>query len=362
MKKNILALAVAGALVAPMVAMADVEVYGKAHVSTGQLDNSGTDGKRLFMETNNSNVGFRGTEDLGGGLKAMYQAEVGMNWDGGTGATGTGAGWGAGRDTWVGLGGDWGAVLLGRMNSPYKMSTNDYDPFADTFADYNGILGVSPTGQAHDIRLSNTIAYATNTISGFKGVLGYAMNDGVGINTAAKVDALELSLNYGMGPLSAAVGYSNISQGGYTPTGATKADNNSAWKIGAGYKFGNDNTAINAVYENIDAGTNGAATDKASRAAYYVSATQKVEAWKFALGYGSAAKIKGLDDTGATMYQLGAFYSLSKATQTYVAYSQVKDKTNTKLYGLKADSFVPSANGESAKGLMVGIIHNFSSK
>src|SRR4030065_2031242 len=88
MKKNLLALAVAGAFVAP-VAMADpsnVSVYGIANVSYDRVDNgdsgatSGVTNNKI--SSNASRLGFKGTEDLGGGLKAIWQLESSINFDG----------------------------------------------------------------------------------------------------------------------------------------------------------------------------------------------------------------------------------------------------------------------------------------
>lgn len=378
MNKKLIAVAVAGALVAPA-AMADVEVYGKAHVSFGQLDNdAAVSGSSLTMEPNNSHVGFRGSEDLGGGLKAEYQAEVAMDWDGGDGPAGTGSGWGSGRDTWVGLAGDWGKFRMGRANTPYKVSTNGMDPFADTVADYNGVMGISANGVAHDIRASNALMYMTNDINGFTAAAAYAVSDGgdLGTNPEEDHNMLSLMAAYQTGPFTVTAAYQTAMEYGGTPVGANTAEDNEAMKIGGTWMFNNNMTGISAVWENVNAGTydsdaNPLDNEDNDRDSYYLSATHMVNQTKLAIGYGAADDIGDTTDSGAQLIQVGAFHNLSKATQAYVLYGDVSYDKNTLDstgagglvgYGLKSGGFTPDAADKSAMGVFVGVIHNFSSK
>src|SRR5690349_8220452 len=127
MNKKLMALAVAGALGAPAAALAQVEIYGRANLgvdtysATGAAAGSAADFKsrtRVFDQS--SRLGFRGHEDLGGGLKAIYQIESGVNIDTGTtsgqgGQPNTSTGTLATRDSYAGLEGGFGRVQFGRL-------------------------------------------------------------------------------------------------------------------------------------------------------------------------------------------------------------------------------------------------------
>lgn len=366
--KNLLAIAVAGAMVAP-VAMADVEVYGKAHVSAGMLDNDATDGDSFYMLPNTSNVGVRGTEDLGNGLKGLYQMEMGIDWSGNNGTAFGGANAHTLRDTYVGLGGGWGSFLLGRVNSPYKMATNNLDPFADTVGDFNAIMGASPTdtGAApavgsiqHDNRLSNSITYKSNNINGFELAGTWALNDGQDLGATRDRQVLSLSATYKAGPIYVGGGYQNAMEyGGQT---GTDFEDSEAMKLGAAYSFAQDNGTITGVYETIDSGNN------LDRDAYFVSGAWKMGATKLALGVGIADDVGSTSETDAMHVTGGVYHSLSKATQVYGLYTQLDAGANAGRYGAgyALSGFAPSREGASgdlsAMGVFFGVIHNFSSK
>ena len=141
MKKSLIALAVAGSFAAPaaFAATANVDIYGVMNIAIEDTDVSGRD---LNVVDNFSRIGFKGSEDLGGGLKAIWQIEsqlsnnaqdgVGGAYDAGT--TGDSLG---NRNTFIGLSGGFGTVLAGRHDTPYKIATGKYDIFGDTIADYN---------------------------------------------------------------------------------------------------------------------------------------------------------------------------------------------------------------------------------
>jgi len=134
MNKKLMALAVAGAFGVPAAAVAQVEIYGRANVfadsysATGATTNPTVNDfkSRTRVNDQGSRIGVRGREDLGRGLRAVYQIESGVNIDTGTqtssagpsatsGPSGSSTGFLASRDSWVGLEGGWGRVLFGRQ-------------------------------------------------------------------------------------------------------------------------------------------------------------------------------------------------------------------------------------------------------
>lgn len=170
MNKKLIAAAIAAAVAAPA-AMADAVIYGKLHTSIDSNDVS-FDGSTVednwTMASRASRLGFKGSEDLGGGLKAIYQMEFTVNMDGNeSGAAGQdgGDGWGGQRNTFIGLSGDWGTVVVGRHDTPAKMAfyAAGTDVLGDSIIDLNsGTVGVF-----NEFRADNAIAYVSPNFSGF---------------------------------------------------------------------------------------------------------------------------------------------------------------------------------------------------
>jgi len=106
-------------------------------------------------------VGVKGSEDLGGGLKAIYQIELGINPTDTNNNLVNNADTISMRNTFVGLAGGFGTVLMGRHDTPLKISTGKLDFFADTLADMNATVGF------HDLRADNAVAYISPSFSGF---------------------------------------------------------------------------------------------------------------------------------------------------------------------------------------------------
>jgi predicted porin len=259
MKKSLIALAVAGTFIAPaaFAATANVDVYGRLNISIE--DNNGNDVTPQVTDRQ-SFIGFKGSEDLGGGLKAIWQIESTIspgNSDGVGGATL------AGRNSFVGLSGGFGTVLAGRHDTPYKLSTGRLDPFSDTVADYNGdggalgVGGKSPYTQlvhaTHDHRSNNAVAYISPNFSGFTLAAAVVMtnsNNTAGDNDANKsFDAVSLSGSYANGPLFLTLAYQNV-EDLVTGAGAGQVEETPAWKFGAGYSFGD--AKVGFVYEDVE--------------------------------------------------------------------------------------------------------------
>ena len=179
MNKKLVTLAVAAAMAVPAAAMADATLYGKLNVGINYVDqDNGFEGWGLsdnkavrplvspFITTPQgpaNRIGVKGSEDLGNGMKAIYQIELGFSLsDSNNYATNSGASETLTmRNTFAGLSGNWGTLLAGRHDTPLKISTGPLDLFADTLADYNNTVGFQ------DIRADNAIAYISPSFSGF---------------------------------------------------------------------------------------------------------------------------------------------------------------------------------------------------
>jgi predicted porin len=215
MNKKLIAIGIAAALAVPFTAaQAGVEVYGKVRASVDfNSNNDNTSGNKkdnMSLSSNASRLGFKGDEDLGNGLTAMWQFETTVNFDGGD-TTPSGTPFGSERQTFIGVGGGFGAAMAGKLDTPYKSSTDKYDIFQDTKADFNGIMGnvgQGSSGALYDLRTNNTVAYVTPNMSGFSGKLAYVMpstvtgSDNLPQTSAAnKQDAYDVGVGYDMGPL-----------------------------------------------------------------------------------------------------------------------------------------------------------------
>lgn len=213
MKKSLLALAVLGAFAGAASAQSSVTLYGKLDLgfakAAGSADKQVADGS-------SSRVGFRGVEDLGGGLKALFQFEHRFNPDTGT-VTNT-AFW-HGLST-VGLGGSFGTVNLGRQyTAAFSLATDVIDPFGgDTVA---GLRDESLTKSVARLRTDNSVRY-DGAFGGLKVAADIAETPAGGVDRPYSVAA-----QYAAGPFMVAASYDN-------PTGA----NDNLATLGGSYTFG----------------------------------------------------------------------------------------------------------------------------
>jgi predicted porin len=334
MKKTLIALAVASTFVAPaaFAASANVDFYGKFRVSLDHIDNS----IGWQMNDQTSRIGFKGAEDLGGGMKAIYQWETGFNpgtvsstvastgTAGGTYTSGTSAGGlGNQRDTFIGLAGDFGTVLAGRHDTPYKMA-GSADLFGDTAADAQN--GGTFCIICEDLRASNAIAYVSPSMSGFTAVGAIVTGHGAQSTTTTKslnslADAYSLAGLYNNGPLSLSAGYENLDH--IVGNGAA-AGKQSAWKLNGSYTI--ESLKLGATYEAID---KIGGIDGLKQRDYLLSAAYGMGPITLAAQYGyrnynsAANAVNNPDLTDAT---IGVVYSMSKRTSTYIGYAHYKTK------------------------------------
>ncbi len=239
------------------------------------FDGWGANQQGLLKGSGPSNrVGVKGSEDLGNGLKAIYQLEFGINF-GDNNLPGNNNGSPNGgvsiRNSFVGLAGGFGTVLLGRHDTPLKISTGKLDLFSDTMADYNGTVGFD------DIRADNAVAYISPSFSGFS-FMGAVVSSGGGtagqgnnINSDQIAGAYSLAAIYNNGPFYASAAYESLNSemfmnsatslagsnacvdadGLPTPTCGFVGDDYNKWRFGLGLLDWNGFT-LTAIYENQD--------------------------------------------------------------------------------------------------------------
>ena len=239
MKKTLLASAVAaGCLGISSLAQADITLFGHLDESiiawdedTGVNKFSGGAGGNddITLACTTCSVGFKGSEDLGNGLKAIFKLDFQFDINNRNRVSG-GAGTGAitDRDQWVGLAGEgWGSVKFGSISSGYKSTGAMIDPVYRTVAQARDMglqsnlhSGAGENGQG---RMTNHIRYDSPSFSGFKAIVDYTLD---GNDTDGSSDnAWALTGLYKNGPIVAFASYITSDQGG----------NDDAWKIGGSY-------------------------------------------------------------------------------------------------------------------------------
>lgn len=348
MKKSLIALAVAGVVSAPaFAATSNVDIYGVMSVSVDWIDtnDAAADGSDIVTGADKvSRIGFKGSEDLGGGMKAVWQLEEQIN---------TGGAF-AHRNTFVGLAGGFGTVLMGRHDTPYKLATGKLDPFADSIGDYNAIIGQTDAlGNTYDNRAAGTVAYISPTFSGFHAAVAYVGAKNAETAGQDNAEAWSLMGMYDNGPIFASLAYEAFS--GAAGAGSTTTTGTDAMKLGLGYTFGA--TKLGLVYETI---SDDAVASNVERDAWYVSLSHAMGPITLKAAYGKADDAKSAPvDEGATFMALGVDYNMSKRTTVYAVYADLGNDTNANFDLGYSGGTAASAAGNDISGFSIGIKHSF---
>lgn len=339
----------------------NVEIYGRLNVTLERVHATSGDGQPSIgpnsrLANNRSVFGFRGKEELGNGLKAVWQIESAVSVD-------TGGGTVAGRDSGVGIEGPFGRILLGNWMTPYTFSTFRYDPFYVNTAGYMSLIsnGSAPTSDhsidtsSFDRRQRNSAQYWSPTWQGLSARVAYsASDDHVG---SGRPHLLSIAGIYESGPLHLTLAHEqhkDYQVGGGTDRGT---------KLGAAYKFGD--TRVAGVFERLEYET---ATGELRRNAWYVSLTRDIGAGTLKFGYAKAGEGKGDaiervgffssgKDTGAQQYTLGYEHALSKRTALYGYYTRL-DNESRGVYDFAINELGVGA-GADLSGLALGLRHHF---
>lgn len=371
MKKKLLALAVAGAFVAPaaMADTANVNVFGVINMSFDSTSTGNSAGGSSYSQTkvssSQSRIGFKGTEDLGGGSNAFFHLETNLAND----TTGGSLANAAGRNGYLGIGGEsWGSVLLGQNDSPYKTSTRGMDLFPDGLADnrtlLGGVAGISSQIQ-YDGRNKNVIQYDSPNFSGFKASLQYIAGS-EGATTAAasatKGTAYSLAGTYAAGPMTLAAAYEthdfgSAGSGDLAAAGLAAVNQKErAYKLAGTYTM--DQITGVLIYEKID---DDFAATKDHRTWYVggkfaISGSDAVK-----LAYTNANNLGSVANTGAKQISLGYDHAMSKRTTVYALYTRLtNDSAATYALGATSTGTVANVGADAdPSAFSIGVKHSF---
>ena len=320
MKKSLIALAVLAASGAAM-AQSSVQLYGivDAFVGTTQ-DTIKTPGSKsqTVVESGglkSSRWGMKGSEDLGGGLKAGFKLEQRFKSD-----TGALDGVNFKGESSINLSGNFGTVALGRMGTPYDDLRGKTNAIADT--------NLSPVGDTiknakadYTDKTDNTVAYVSPTFNGFSAAVAVSFNEDK-TNTLDATSHTSLKLQYANGPLL--VGYGYQKEEAKDKGGADDKTYNllaGSYDFGVAKLVGGFQTAEYTV-------ANAQAGDQDS---YYFGVQAPVASnINVYFGYVNSTydAVAANGDVKATGYTLAANYVLSKRTDAYVGYKNIKKEND----------------------------------
>lgn len=322
MKKTLVALAVLAASGAAM-AQSTVTLYGVADTWFGQTETGvgAAKVKQTVIETNGMNSsrwGLKGAEDLGGGLKAVFQIESGFNID--TGAQ-TDAASLFNRQAFVGLAGGFGSVTAGRQYTAYDAlrgaTNNTYDSAG--FTTTGTVWGFGAVAD-YASRVNNSVAYTSADFGGFSGaaVVGLGENKGPGVG-GADIDAnqnLSLHVKYAKGPVLVGYAYQEQKAQNGATTALSTGTNSTKYNLIAGsYDFG---------VVKLNAGYNTAKVNDNSDKEYQLGLSAPIgTSANVAIGYTkSKGEVAGATTSNGKGYSVVGYYDLSKRTRLYAGASK----------------------------------------
>jgi predicted porin len=373
MKKSLLALAVLSAFAGAASAQSSVTVFGIVDLSVNRQTSNGVSITTLDSNQLNSNrIGFRGIEDLGGGMKAGFWLEAGMSSD--TGGVGSGSLFFNRRSTVSLMGNDWGEIRLGRDYTPSFWMTAVYDVFGANglgeFANltqYNvlpktsplspaiagndaGFLGSGVVGSGlggsgtASVRANNSIAYWTpGNLGGFYARIQGALNEGGPVNGNKYIGFLA---GWAAGPIDVAVGYGDTKTPNLSPSGSQdlKVSN-----IGGSYDFGV--AKVYALY-------NQSKFDPYALKTFGLSAGIPVGPGAFNVSY-VRAKVSGAAVNPSANQWGGEYvYNLSKRTALYAQVARISNSDGASFQFGDLPSSVNVTN-QNVTGYGAGLRHSF---
>nr|WP_296017669.1 porin [uncultured Acidovorax sp.] len=300
-------------------AQSSVTLYGRVNTTFEHQKEGNVSKTGLF--NNSSRFGFKGTEDMGGGLKAGFQLEAGF--DSSSGATSSTF---FGRQSEVNLSGGFGMVRLGNFTSESYYAT------ADFISNHNHDTGSSSDAlYAYPARDANKIAYRTPSFGGATLEAGVALHEQA--NGTGGKNSLDLAANYEIGALGLGAGYSKL------------GDQNQ-FAVRASYSTG---PFVMGAYvqrdKNVFFANGGNRTNVRLSGAYILGPSE------FHLNVGRAGKYSNVADSAATQYTVGYNYNLSKRTKVYTFYTRVNNNRNA--------SYAVGTAGNDFSSFAVGVRHNF---
>ena len=381
MKKSLVALATL-AVAGMASAQSSVTLFGIVDAGVSYYENKPVTGAKTssWQQTNSgynsSRLGFRGTEDLGGGLAASFWLEAGLGNDAGTAGGGsltTASSQLFNRRSTVSLSGGFGEVRIGRDYTATFWNDTVFDPFGTNGVGTSAIFAANSmalvangtAGNSNYVRANNMVAYfLPSNLGGFYGQAQYGFheNNKVDDNATYNSKASQYAgarFGYANGPLDVAVAYGEST---VTDVSALNGAKNKTANLGASYDLGvvklfgelsrvsTDFNSVQALYGSDSVDVDGA----------LLGLTAPIGA---GLIRASVSTVKLKNDNGtdpkANKYAIGYVHNLSKRTALYATAAYTKNKDSFGNFGLTATSGYAAGAGKSSTGYDFGIRHSF---
>ncbi|MFO1213111.1 MAG: porin [Burkholderiaceae bacterium] len=357
-KKTLIALAMLGSFAGAASAQSSVTMFGVIDLSMRYVNNDASTYQLAQDGMAASRWGFRGVEDLGGGLKASFWLEGAIGPDTGRGGQSFGNGTTTDallftRRATVSLANQWGEVRLGRDYTPTFWNIGVFDPFGVQGVGSSGNLFLSAevrslagAGAAYGtlVRANNTVQYILPN-----GIFGPGLYGQVMVAAGENAPANKYfggRIGYAAGPFDVAVAYGDTdvdTAGNVTLTN---------WNLGGSWNFGV--AKLSAFYGSID--LDGLAAGNVKQDNWFIGVTAPIGQWNVKASYGQVKQGGVLDGNKANQFAVGADYNLSRRTALYATYGSISN-TNT-AYTVSATGSALT-RGNNSNGAELGIRHMF---
>ncbi len=390
MKKSLVALA-ALAVAGAASAQSSVTLFGILDAGISYYENenfAGTQASRTDLSNsgyNSSRIGFRGTEDLGGGLAASFWLEAGLGNDVGTAGSGsltTASSQLFNRRSTVSLSGRFGEVRLGRDYTPTFWNDTIFDPFGTNGVGTNAVsstgggtllnTALGLTANSNYVRTNNSVGYfLPANLGGFYGQFMYGLPERVEFDPATATPAgltadgrfVGGRVGYANGPLDVAIAYGeNVIARNFQAGGRAESK---IGNLGASWDFGFMKLMGEYNQTDVNSDLAGLPGVDASSQGYLIGATFPVGPGLIRASYSYTDFDLGNnvgDDPEAQKLAIGYVHNLSKRTALYATAAYVKNKNNQSTPALSVITGGPSAGLgaiEKSMGYDFGIRHSF---
>jgi predicted porin len=365
MQKKLIALAIAGLISGGALAQTNVTVYG----TIGLAIDSGNYGRgnvtRLTSgAAKTERLGFQGSEDLGGGLKANFRLEMGPNTD--NGANDSAVGQFFQREARLGLSGSFGSLDAGRQYSPLfsLQAANDQFFVAGVGSNY----ALTSNGFT---RVSNSLKWTTSNMGGFTATILYGLGD-TGAPAAAGAAAngrtlqesttdpkdigrhTGLNLRYANGPLHLGYAYAaGKTTVNLLATPIPTPTTNTVNYLGGQYDFGP--AKVVGSWESFKNSATSAGDYGVWSLGVGIDVMGKDE---FKIVY-TSKKLKNVINTDSNLFALGYDHPMSKRTKLFATWSKMTNDSRARESMQGAPSIVAADAGYDPSALQVGVSHEF---
>ncbi len=325
-------------------AQSTVTVYGIVDVFVQYGKGAGTQLAVQSGGVSGSRLGFKGTEDLGGGLKAQFQLESGLLADTGAQANSTTF---FSRQSWVGLSSDsWGSVSAGRQTIPQYDILDAFDTFGTGVGSSASSSIVSTTSRAN-----NSVKYRSPTMGGFSGValVGLGETAPTATNSGDNANVYALGSTYTAGPFSAGLALNMFKR-------STNAAKDARYVLAAAsYDFG-----VAKLSGTVQKVRNLSGTDTVDRTEAMMGVNVPVTTNNTVSAAVGQVTTSGKSSLNARQWTLGATHVMSKRTSFYGVLSYIGNGADTSYTTTAANGLGPTTSaGKDVSSLQVGVRHAF---